>query len=717
MKTAKEYSAKEHKEVLAQVQDLSGRIISEKDSHPTIAVLFAALLSFFQSFVDGYNRLFQQFKNIQKENKALRKKYERADSKVASLYSTIDEYKKDTKEQKKTIAALTSKNQLLERTVAELKATNRSLGGRAFSSSKTEENIPTTSDTTDPDKDKDRSEDEKAATKKAKTKRAKPSAPIRQEDVYLDWQGNHLTKEQADALIGTTFTDEQSRTCVYTGFQDSSRKDITKVERVRVQYHKPTVKLADANGQVIPGSQLPPRTFPETDFLFKTSMSLEDMVSILVLWLVLQVPLARISRYRTGLGFSCSKQQLYSYVEETGYMMKPLFLHMLKALGDSNRLFIDETFWSCREKLKISPDDVLDIGGDTEGGINWLQNGVLGTVGGAPPPDKGKKGSGNSHNKQQTEAKSMRSYIFAIVCDHAAFYFHSVVRDSMLPLKILAENDMNEDAFIMSDAFYKYFKKMEEDGCLKLDDDVRLMIDHGLCWVHVKRYFNVIINLGKDNSGQIIQSFKEQGWEADVFDAEELRDLISACFHKFNEILKRCEENPELDVVALKNEELKPMIDRFFEKCRMIMNSIKKDAATGLRNCSKKFWEALHYAVNNEAGLRAFLDSPYGVMHNNPCESKFRSLDILRNSMKANDTIHGAETQALFYSFYVTCEMNGVNFEEFLTRALTTLTRHKDKIEFLKNDRGSVIGYKSHCIPDEILNDLLPWNMLKGQEA
>ena len=111
---------------------------------------------------------------------------------------------------------------------------------------------------------------------------------------------------------------------------------------------------------------------------------------------------------------------------------------MLKALGDSNRLFIDETFWSCREKLKISPDEVLDIGGDTEGGINWLQNGVVGTVGGAPPPDKGKKSSGYSHNKQQTEAKSMRSYIFAIVCDHAAFYFHSVVRDSMLPLKILA---------------------------------------------------------------------------------------------------------------------------------------------------------------------------------------------------------------------------------------------------------------------------------------
>ncbi len=52
------------------------------------------------------------------------------------------------------------------------------------------------------------------------------------------------------------------------------------------------------------------------------------------------------------------------------------------------------------------------------------------------------------------------------------------------------------------------------------------------------------------------------------------------------------------------------MIDRFFEKCRKIMSTIKKDEDTGLRNCPRKFWVAIHYAVSNEAGLRAFLDSP-----------------------------------------------------------------------------------------------------------
>lgn len=79
-------------------------------------------------------------------------------------------------------------------------------------------------------------------------------------------------------------------------------------------------------------------------------------------------------------------------------------------------------------------------------------------------------------------------------------------------------------------------------------------------------------------------------------------------------------------------------------------------------------------------------------MHNNPCGSKFQSLDMLRNSIKAIDTIYGAENQVLFYSFCVTCEMNGVNLEDFLTRALSTLTGHKDKTEFLQNVRGSVIG-------------------------
>ena len=51
----------------------------------------------------------------------------------------------------------------------------------------------------------------------------------------------------------------------------------------------------------------------------------------------------------------------------------------------------------------------------------------------------------------------------------------------------------------------------------------------------------------------------------------------------------------------------------------------------------------MSYLVNNKEGLIAFLDIPYGVMHNNNVEEKFREIDILRNIMMASDTCKVAE--------------------------------------------------------------------------
>ncbi len=39
-------------------------------------------------------------------------------------------------------------------------------------------------------------------------------------------------------------------------------------------------------------------------------MSLEDMIINIIQWLVLHAPLARISRCKTDLNFSCFRQQL-----------------------------------------------------------------------------------------------------------------------------------------------------------------------------------------------------------------------------------------------------------------------------------------------------------------------------------------------------------------------------------------------------------------------
>ena len=102
-------------------------------------------------------------------------------------------------------------------------------------------------------------------------------------------------------------------------------------------------------------------------------------------------------------------------------------------------------------------------------------------------------------------------------------------------------------------------------------------------------------------------------------------------------------------------------------------------------------------------------------MSSTKVEKKFRKLDILRNGMLASDTCKGAENLALFYSLYKTAQMHGIEFETYLQKAITVMTEHLDESEFEKDHRGTIIGYKSHSISDEILYDLMPWNMAQKQ--
>lgn len=39
------------------------------------------------------------------------------------------------------------------------------------------------------------------------------------------------------------------------------------------------------------------------------------------------------------------------------------------------------------------------------------------------------------------------------------------------------------------------------------------------------------------------------------------------------------------------------------------------------------------------------------------------------------------------------------------------MAEHMSQIEFDKDSRGTITGYKSHSIPSEILDKLMQWNM------
>ena len=187
-------------------------------------------------------------------------------------------------------------------------------------------------------------------------------------------------------------------------------------------------------------------------------------------------------------------------------------------------------------------------------------------------------------------------------------------------------------------------------------------------------------------------------------------------------------------VVALKNEELRPIIEDIFDDTRAINDAIKNKDGSKRRSCSKKFRDAITYAVNKEFKLKSFLDSPYGLMSSTKVEEKFRELDILRNGMMASDPCKDAENLALFYSLYKTAQMHGIEFETYMQRCITAMSEHLNDIEFEtymqrcitamsehlndiefeKDSKGTITGYKSHSIPEEMLENLMPWNIAKA---
>lgn len=510
---------------------------------------------------------------------------------------------------------------------------------------------------------------EQAATKDVKV--------VEQEKV-IGYDGKEYDKEEADKLIGTTFIGADGRRYKYTRKLNSSRKTDFNVTLTKTQYFKLEYVPVDDDLNPLPDAVPQTAVSAKTDFLKKTEVSVNLMAHIVYLWIRLKSPLNRVATSLAEYGIRLSRQQLYKNVGITADMLMPIFKRMEYYIQEEVRLLLDETYYACREKLRLCISH--------------------------PEDDKEK----SKAKGQRSLSKSMRSYFYGIVGDRICLYYHDLDRNSDIPKDILISNNVREDAFVETDGFYRKSFNISTNE----DDNTQTeLFKHGVCYVHLKRYFCVLINYATKTDGTTIAEFVECKWEQDIEDSKRISDKISKAFLVCNKITKRCDDK-SLDIVALKHEELRPLIDAIFTDIRTIYDDINcKKGEKARRSCSKKFRDAIKYAINNETKLKTFLDSPYGLMSSTKVEEKFRELDILRNGMLASDTCKGAENLALFYSLYKTAQMHGIEFETYLQKAITVMTEHLDEIEFEKDHRGTIIGYKSHSISDEILDKLMPWNM------
>ena len=526
--------------------------------------------------------------------------------------------------------------------------------------------------------------DSSSKEKKQKEKKEVPvndDVSVTDKEVCIDIDGKELSLEDARKKVGTVFTGKDGRRYKYVRINDSSEKIDIDISVRHTRYSKLQVVAVDDNGNEISEVKVTPTLYPKTDFLKKSSMSIGLMSLILEQWLVLKSPLNRISQYLLRYNISYSRQQLYSYTDTTAALLMPIFKHMESYLKEATFIGVDETYWSCREKGKIK---------------------------GPPEDEPGRK----SH---RSKSKTLRSYVFGIVSKTVCLYYHSLERSADIPKNIILDNQVSADCFIESDAFYRKMFSIKKDK----DGNSSRVFSHGICWVHSRRNFCELVNYGTHKNGSPIQEIIDNHWEQDIEDARYFIESITNCFKVHNTLVEKCIKNEKQDICELKSKELTPLIDKIFDKAKAIYKTIKKERVNSKeklntepeRKCSNRLYKAIVYMVNNEERLRAFLSSPYGVMTNNATEEKFRELDLLRNGMIASDTCKGAENLAEFYSLYKTCLLHNTDFRTYMKTIITTMMLHVNEIEFEKDAKGTITGYKSHKISTEILDKLMPWNM------
>ena len=525
--------------------------------------------------------------------------------------------------------------------------------------------------------------DSSSKEKKQKVKKEVPvndDVSVTDKEVCIDIDGKELSIEDARKKVGTVFTGKDGRRYKYVRINDSSEKIDINISVSHTRYSQLQV-VVDENGNEISEVKVTPTVYPETDFLKKSSMSIGLMSLILEQWLVLKSPLNRISQYLLRYNISFTRQQLYSYTDTTAALLMPIFKHMESYLKEATFIGVDETYWSCREKGKIK---------------------------GPPEDEPGRK----SH---RSKSKTLRSYVFGIVSKKVCLYYHSLERSADIPKNIILDNQVSADCFIESDAFYRKMFSIKKDK----DGHSSRVFSHGICWVHGRRNFCELVNYGTHKNGSPIQEIIDNHWEQDIEDARYFIESITNCFKVHNTLVEKCIKNEKLDICELKKKELTPLIDKIFDKAHNIYKTIKKERANSKeklntepeRKCSDRLYKSIVYMVNNEDRLKAFLSSPYGVMTNNETEEKFRELDLLRNGMIASDTCKGASNLTEFYSLYKTCLLHNTDFRTYMKAVITKMMLHVNEIEFEKNAKGTITGYKDHKISSELLDELMPWNM------
>ena len=171
---------------------------------------------------------------------------------------------------------------------------------------------------------------------------------------------------------------------------------------------------------------------------------------------------------------------------------------------------------------------------------------------------------------------------------------------------------------------------------------------HALCWSHARRYF-----------------IKAEQAEPEL--AKNALEYIQGLYKIEQEIKGK----DALSRQAARGSQSKQIVDDFF-------TWLKNQQAKSSLLPSSPFTKAIHYCLEREAGLRAFLANPDLALDTNHVERQIRSIVIGRKNWLFCFSESGAENAGIIYSLIATCRLHDVDPYTYLVYVLQRVQTHSN---------------------------------------
>jgi len=241
-------------------------------------------------------------------------------------------------------------------------------------------------------------------------------------------------------------------------------------------------------------------------------------------------------------------------------------------------------------------------------------------------------------------AYTHKSWMWVFVAPDAVLFVHSPSRGKGVPLRILGKTK----GTLTVDGYTAYNCVTGECGRKR-----------GGCWCHARRGLYDALEHDKTFIQPLLEDMGE------LFYMEELASEKGI--------------TGTLEHLALRKAKSKPVVQRIFA----VLEAYDLAAKDGRSSITK----AVRYILNQRKALQLFLEDAAVPLHNNYSERTLRIIALLRKNALFAGSDDAAQRFAQTLSLLATCELHGINPEDWMADVLLAI-----------NERGL------------IASDLLPWN-------